>query len=212
MDKKSVQKSLNELKENTSKRNFSQTFDLVINLKNFDPKSNSVNEFITMPFSKGKKPKVAALVGTELKDQAKLHCDLVIPESEFSNYDQKQSKKLAQDYDYFIAQATLMPQIAKAFGKALGTRGKMPNPKIGCVVPPNANLAPLIEKLNRVVQVATKKATNLQCAVGNESMPDEEIVENILAVYHGIVRALPNELQNVKKVQLKLTMGKPVTL
>jgi len=60
--------------------------------------------------------------------------------------------------------------------------------------------------------MSAKKATNLQCMVGKESMSDEEIVDNVMAAYNSTVKQLPNELQNVKKVQLKLTMGKPVTL
>lgn len=212
MNKENITKALQELKGLEKKRNFSQSYDLIVNLKNFDPKSHSVDLFITLPHAIGKKPKVAAFVGQELEASAKENCDFVINESEFDSYDQKKAKKLAQSYDFFIAQAPLMARIAKAFGKALGTRGKMPNPKVGCVVPPNANLAPLVEKLGKSVHVATKKATNLQCMVGKEDMPDEKIIENILSAYTAIVKAVPNELQNIKRVQLKLTMSKPVTL
>ena len=212
MNKEQISKAIAELKGIEKKRNFSQSYDLIVNLKNFDPKTNSVDIFITLPHSIGKKPKTAAFVGQELEKSAKENCDLVITETDFASFDQKKSKKLAQEYDYFIAQAPLMPKIAKSFGKALGIRGKMPNPKLGCVVPPNANLAPLVKKLGKSVHVATKKATNLQCMVGKEDMSEEDLIENILSAYTAIVKAVPNELQNIKKVQLKLTMSKPVTV
>jgi len=211
MDKKRIIEVITELKQ-AKKRNFSQSYDLIINLKNINIKQNPVDFFVTLPKPKGRTIKVAAFVGPELAEQATKMCDLVIREPEFAKYDVKAMKKIAQTYDYFIAQATLMPKVAAAFGKVLGTKGKMPNPKLGCVVPPNANLTLLIDKLGKTVRMSAKKATNLQCMVGKESMSDEEIVDNVMAAYNSTVKQLPNELQNVKKVQLKLTMGKPVTL
>ena len=58
-------------------------------------------------------------------------------------------KKLAGEYDFFVAQANIMPQVATVFGKVLGPRGKMPNPKAGCVVPPKSQLGPLKERLGK---------------------------------------------------------------
>ena len=105
-----------------------------------------------------------------------------------------------------------MPKVAQAFGKVIGIKGKMPNPKLGCVVPPNANLEPLVKRLNLSVRMQAKKATNLQCMVGKEDQPDAEIIDNILTVYNATLKQLPNEIQNVKNVVLKTTMGKPVKL
>jgi len=212
MDKKRILEVISELKQG-KQRKFPQSYDLIINLKNVNIKQNPIDFFVTLPKSKGKQVKVAAFVGTELDEQAKQNCDLAINESDFLNYkDPKVMKNLAKTYDYFIAQATLMPKIAATFGKVLGIRGKMPNPKLGCVVPPNANLAPLMEKLTKTVRMTARKATNLQCMVGKEDMSDDDIAENIMSTYNSTVKQLPNELQNVKRVQLKLTMGKPVTL
>ena len=165
---------------------------------------------ITLPSPRGKGIKIAAFAGAELEKQAKENCDLVIMQTDFANYDKKQIKKLAQEYDYFVAQATLMPKVAASFGRYLGARGKMPNPKIGCVVPPNANLGPLIEKLNKSVRLKANKGTNLQCLIGKEDMEDDLIAENILSTYKASVKQLPNELQNVKCVLIKTTMGKPI--
>src|SRR3989338_4313968 len=126
MDKQHVQKALDELKQQP-KRNFSQTYDLVINLKNLITKQEPIDVFVTLPHNKGKKIKIVALVDQQLAGQAEKFCDLVIREVDFSKYDKKAMKKLAQEYDYFIAQATLMTKVAAAFGKILGTRGKKPN-------------------------------------------------------------------------------------
>ncbi|MBI2662284.1 hypothetical protein HYX11_02385 [Candidatus Woesearchaeota archaeon] len=211
MDKTQVQKALEELNKNPKKK-FDQSYDLIINLKNIVIKTTPVDFFITLHYPKGSKVKVAAFVDQQLADQAQKNCDLVIKESEFAKYsaDKKLMKKLAEEYDYFIAQSTLMPKVAAAFGKILGTKGKMPNPKLGCVVPPNANLEPLIKKLNTSVRMSAKKGLNLQCIVGKESQPEEQIIDNILTAYQTALKNLPNEAQNVRNVLLKLTMTKPV--
>ncbi len=209
MEKQQVKTALDELKQ-FPKKKFAQSYDLVINLKNLVTKQAPIDLFVTVPHSKGKKIKVAAFVDQQLAAQAEQFCDLVIRETEFQRYDKKKIKELAQSYDYFIAQATLMPKIAAVFGKVLGTRGKMPNPKLGCVVPPNAYLEPLVKKLNTTVRVQSRKGMNLQCFIGKETQPEAEVIDNIIAVYQAVLKAVPNENQNIKNVSLKLSMSKPV--
>ena len=210
MEKEDIQKALAELKQQPKKK-FTQSYDLIINLKSMDVKQHPVDFFVNLPHPKGPKVKVAAFCDQQLAEQAQKNCEGIIKDTEFDRYkDKKLAKKLAEQYDFFLAQANLMPKVAAVFGKALGTKGKMPNPKLGCVVLPTANLAPLIKKLDSTIRCQAKKALNLQCMIGKENQSDEEIIENILAVYHGAVKQLPNETQNVKNVALKLTMGRPV--
>lgn len=211
MNKEQIHQALEEVQKQPQKK-FVQSYDLIINLKDYDVKQSPLDFFVNLPSPKGKKVKIAAFVDQQLADQASKFCDLVIRDTEFDKYkeDKKAAKKLAQHYDCFIAQATLMPKIAALFGKALGARGKMPNPKLGCVVPPNANLEPLVKKLGTTVRLSAKKGSNLQCVVGKQDQPEAQIVDNILAVYQAAVKQLPNETHNVKEILLKTTMGKPV--
>jgi large subunit ribosomal protein L1 len=210
MEKEQVQKALEQLKQQPKKK-FSQSYDLIINLKNLVLKTTPVDVSANLPFSKGRPVKIAAFVDQQLLDQATKNCQLVIKETEFAKYaDKKIAKKLAEDYDYFLAQSTLMAKVAASFGKVLGTKGKMPNPKLGCVVLPNANLEPVIKKLSSTVRLVAKKGLNLQCVVGKENQPDNEIIENILTVYNSVLKGVPNETQNIKNVLIKTTMGKPV--
>ena len=212
MNKQDIKKAIDELNK-LPKRKFSQSYDLIINLKNFEVKKTPIDFFVTLHYAKGKKAKIACFVSTQLADEGKKNCDLVITEQDFAKYsDKKAAKSLAQNYDYFIAQANLMPKVAATFGKVLGIAGKMPNPKIGCVVPPNAVLEPLINKLNKSVRMAAKKGMNLQCMIGKQDMPEEEIIDNILTVYQAVAKQLPNEIQNIKNVNLKLTMSKAVKI
>lgn len=212
MNKKSIEKAIKELRANSKERKFKQSFDLIVTLKEINLKNNDeqVDFFVTLNHSLGKKIKVAALVGPELADKAGV-CDIVIPQSDFEKYkDKKLTKKLAVDYDFFIAQADIMPKVATTFGRAFGPRGKMPNPKLGSIVPSKAQIEPLYAKLQKTIRVSAKKAPMTQIKIGNEAMKDEEIIDNALLVYNQLVHHLPKEASNIKSVLLKLTMSKPI--
>ena len=214
MNKENFIKAVKEAREASKKRKFNQKFELVINLKELDLKKpeNQVEAWIQLPYSKGKPIKIGCLIGPELKESATGVCDTIVMHDDFPAYakDAKKTKKLADEHDFFIGQANIMPDIAKNFGRILGTRGKMPNPKAGCVVPPNANLKPLVEKLKKTIRVKAKIQPTIKCIAGSEEMKDEEIVENIFTIYNQVIHTLPKEKHNVKNVVIKLTMGKPI--
>jgi len=215
MNKQDILTAIKKARESSKKRKFNQTFDLIINLQQLNLKKpeENVNLFVTLPQSIGKKSKVCALVGKELITQAKEVCDLAISKEEFQKYTgKKELRQLSRDYDYFVAQANLMVDVAKFFGKVLGPKGKMPNPKAGCIVPPKFDLKIIYNKLQKTARLQTKNEQAVKCPVGTEEMTDEQIQENILTAYNAVLNALPRELQNIKNVMIKLTMSSPTII
>ncbi len=216
MDKKKLTEAIQNLKSSSKKRKFTQRFDLIINLKALDLKKadNQVDFYMSLPHGLGKKLSICALIGPELREEAAKVCDESITLAEFDEYqkDKKKVKKLSEMHDYFIAQANVMPKVAATFGRVLGPRKKMPNPKAGCVVPPKANLSQLYERLQKTVRISAKTSLTVQVAVGVETMKDDEVAENIVAVYEQLLHHLINEKHNVRSVLLKLTMSKPEEL
>ena len=214
MDKKQFSQAVNAL--SGKPRKFKQSYELIINLRDLDLKKpeEQIELWVQLPFDKGKQTKIGALVGPELAEAAKTACDTVILHDHFSKYasEKKAIKKLAQSHDYFIAQANIMPDVAKTFGRVFGPRGKMPNPKAGCVVPPNANIKALAEKLRKTVKVAAKLQPSIKIMVGKEGMPPEQVAENIQTIYTNVLHKLPAETSNIKSVLLKLTMTPPVRI
>lgn len=214
MDQEHALKTLKTVKERGPKRNFSQSVDLVINLKDIDLKKTDqqLDLYVTLHYPHGKDVKVCGLVGPELEDESKKHCDHTIKATEFSKLTPKDIKTLAKAYDYFVAQANVMPQVAQTFGRVLGPRGKMPNPKAGCVVAPKTNLEPLVKRLGQTVRVLAKKDPVLHLKVGSEDQDEQEVADNISFLYKQISNNLPLEENNIKNALLKLTMGKPEAL
>ncbi|HLC33135.1 MAG TPA: 50S ribosomal protein L1 [Candidatus Nanoarchaeia archaeon] len=215
MDKKQFTQAITALKTFPSKK-FKQSYEFIINLRDLDLKKpeEQVELWIALPHDKGRATKVAALIGPEMAETAKATCDLVITHDQFAKFaaDKKAVKKLACDYDYFIAQANIMPDVAKTFGRVFGPRGKMPNPKAGCVVPPNTNLKVLIDRLRKTVKVVAKTQPSIKVLVGKEGMAEDSIAENMNTVYTNVLHKLPSEFSNIRSILLKMTMTPPVRI
>ncbi len=213
MDKKEALETIQEIRKNSEKRNFKQTFDLIINFKGLDLKKpeHNINTFLRLPYSKGRENKVGIFIGKELLNKSKGVCDEIVHESDLAVLakDKKKLKKLAKKLDYFIAQADIMPKIAMAVGKVLGPMGKMPNPKAGCIVQPTIpDLKPVCAALRNTIRLQTKNEPCIKVPVGKEDSKDEEVAENVMAVYNNIVHLLPQEKHSIKNIFIKLTMGK----
>jgi large subunit ribosomal protein L1 len=200
--KQDLENALIELRKEKA-RKFDQSIDLIVNLQKFDVKKSPINIFVSVPH-KVKDKKICGFL--EIKNE---NID-TITKSEFKRYSTKQElKKLARTYDFFIAQASLMPIVATTFGRALGPTGKMPSPQLGILMNVDDKaIKELKGRINSSVKVKVKEAS-IKVSIAKQSMKDEEIVENILTVYNAIIKALPRAKENVKNIEVKLTMTKP---
>lgn len=202
---KQLEKALSELRK-SKERKFDQTVDLIINLKNFDHKKNQINASIIVPF-KIKDKKIAAFAETKIKG-----IDTITPQ-EFNKYsDKKNLKKLVKSYDFFISQLNLMPKVASIFGRVLGPAGKMPSPQLGII---NSLDEKTIEQTKKRIENSIKlkiKEPSIKVAIGKQSMKDSEIIENCISFYNSILKILPKGKENIKNIQIKFTMSKPIKI
>jgi len=211
MEEKEILNALKELREKSPSKKFVQSVDLHINLKYLDLKKpeHKIDLFMQLPKGRGRKLKLGAFVDQQLLAQAKKLFDTVIIKDDFSKWNNKskEQRKLASSHDFFVAQIEIMTPFAATFGKVLGARGKMPNPKAGCVVPGSANLEPLVSKLKNIIHLQAKNELSIKTCIGNDKMSDNDLSNNILAVYNTILSKLPQEKNNIKFVAIKFTMG-----
>lgn len=205
MEKKYILKALEELRKQ-KKRKFVQAVELIINLRNFDIKKQSLNLVVEVP-NKIKDRKICAFLNkkSEFVD--------AITKPEFDKYKEKKTlKQLIKEYDYFIAAASLMPAVAVAFGKVLGPAGKMPSPQLGILPSEDEKtLKELLGKINRLVKIKTKEPS-LKILIGKEDLKDEELAENAITIYNSVFKALPRNKENLKSILIKFTMGKPMKI
>ncbi|MDP3066088.1 MAG: 50S ribosomal protein L1 [Methanobacteriaceae archaeon] len=205
--KQEILEAVKKAKEESKPRNFTQSVDVVITIKDLDVKKpeNRIDEEVFLPNGRGKNVKIAFIADGELAHQAKnAGANLVINKTELEEMgkDRNQAKKMANRHDFFVAQADMMPLVGRFLGPVLGPRKKMPKP-----VPPSAKPEPLMEKLKGTVKVRIKDQPVVQALVGSQEMGDQEIADNIEAVLGVLDQKLEKGRSQIKSMYVKTTMG-----
>jgi len=184
----------------------------MLKLRDVDMKSaeGKIQEIVELPYSPAKPNKICVVGSGELAMKAKrANADLVIERAELEALagKKKDLRKIANDYDFFIAEAPLMATVGKILGPVLGPRGKMPIP-----VPPSADITSLMAKHRKTVFVRMRNQPVMQCRIGTENMKEEELTENIQTVLRVMESKLKKGMKNVKFASIKTSMGPPVRI
>lgn len=202
---------IREAREHAGKRNFKQSVELIMALKDIDVKKGlSLNEVINLPNGPNKKAKVCVIASGDLALRARrAGADKVIEQDELNALaaNKREAKRLSKDYDFFLADTQLMPIVGKILGAFLGPKGKMAMP-----LPFNAPVDSIISRLKSSTRARTRGQLMIACRIGDEDMNDEQLAENANAVINAIEKKLPNGEANIARVYVKFTMGKPVRL
>jgi len=190
-------------------RNFKESVEVALNLREVDlsiPR-NRIDEEIVLPRGRGKPIKVCVFASGELALKAKNVADLVIPPEQIEEYasDKRKARLLAREYDYFIAEAPLMPVIGKRLGIVLGPRGKMPRP-----VPPTADPTNMINAMRNSVRVRSKDRRTFHAPIGTRDMSPEDLAENLDFLMRRVMSKLERGRFNIQSAYVKTTMGPAV--
>jgi large subunit ribosomal protein L1 len=212
LDKKTIVDAVKLAKEKSGGKKFNQTVDLILNIQEVDMKSpeGKIQEVVELPHATGKPNKIVVVASGELAMKARhANADKVIERGDLDALagKKKDLRKLASDYDVFIAEAPMMAIVGKTLGPVLGPRGKMPIP-----VPPAADVVPLLAKHRKTVVVRMRSQPIIQVSVGSESMSEDDLYDNINSVLRVLDGKLKRGLKNVKNVYIKTAMGEPVKI
>jgi large subunit ribosomal protein L1 len=196
-------------KDQSKERKFTQSVEVILTLKEVDPKKTdlNINEIVYLPHPTESKARVCFIGSGDLALRAKAaKADLVIDPSQLENYagNKKDAKKLARSYEFFLADTALMPRIGKILGQALGPKGKIPTP-----VPPNASVETMINRMRTAVRVRSRGSLGVMAKAGDSTLTEPDLAENIQAVVAAVAKKLPNGDKNVKTLMVKTAMGKP---
>jgi len=192
------------------KREFVETIELQIGLKNYDPqKDKRFQGVIKLPHIPRPKMRVcvlgdayhcekAAALGLEFKNAEGL---------KNFNKNKKLIKKFAKKYHQFVASESLIKQIPRLLGPGLNKAGKFPT-----LVLPSEELSTKVDEVKATIKFQLKKVLCLNVAVGHCGMDQEQVLENTKLAINFLVSLLKKNWQNVKVLYLKSTMGKPARL
>jgi len=210
LDQKTILTAVKEAKEKSEKRKFNQSIELILKLQDIDMKSPEakIQEVVELPYGLEKPNRICVIASGEMALKArKANADHVVERAELEGLAGKKQelRRIANGYDFFIAEAPLMPLVGRTLGSVLGPRGKMPVP-----VPPSADIAGLITRHRKTVVVRMRSQPIIQSRIGMENMKDEEITDNIQAVLRALEGKLKKGIKNIKFAYIKTAMGTPV--
>ncbi len=175
--------AINLLKELKTEK-FDSSVQLSFNL-NVDPRhaDQQLRGSIVLPNGSGKTPKILAVVKDENKD-------LAAKATYVGGIEQLEKIKNENwfDFDFIVTTPDLMPEFAK-YGKLLGPKGLMPNPKLGTVT---TEVDQAIDNiLKGQVEYRTDKEGNINLIIGKKSFDTNKLKENYEKVLNVIVSKRP---------------------
>jgi len=192
------------------KREFLETIELQIGLKNYDPqKDKRFAGNIKLPHIPRPKMRVCVLGDAfHCEKAASLGIDHKNADGlKNFNKNKKLIKKFAKKYHQFLASESLIKQIPRLLGPGLNKAGKFPT-----LVQQQEDLSTKVDEIKATIKFQLKKVLCLNVAVGHCGMEVQQIVENIKLAINFLVSLLKKNWQNVKVLYIKSTMGKPVRI
>ncbi len=198
----SPEEAINLLKE-TSAVKFDETVDIAVKL-GVDPRKSdqSVRSAVVLPNGLGKSVKILAFAqGAKAEEATAAGADFVGAEDLAEKI---QGGWLG--FDAVVATPDMMRVVGK-LGKILGTRGLMPNPKVGTVT---MNIGEAIKELKAgKVEFRTEKGAILHAPIGKLSFGTEALVENAKAFMGQVYKVKPSSSKGayVQRIALSSTMG-----
>ena len=193
------------------KRNFVEAVEVAINLRDVDLQNpqKRINAEVALPHGRGRPARVAVFAQGEMAVISKKIVDTVISPDQIEDLsdNKREAKKLADKFDFFVAETGLMATIGKSLGIVFGPRGKMPRP-----IPPQADIERIIKSLTNLVPVRSKDRPTFHVPIGNVSMPQEQLAENLETIIKRVESSLDRGSDNIASIWVKTTMGKAVKL
>jgi large subunit ribosomal protein L10Ae len=202
--KKAIQTILEGSQEKP--RKFVETVELQVGLKDYDTQRDKrFAGTVKLPHIPRPRMKFCVLGDARHCEQAeKLGIAFrTVDDLKKLNKNAKLVKKLATEFDAFLASQTLIPQIPRLLGPGLNKAGKFPT-----ALTDNDNIEAKMQEIQAQVKFQLKKVLCLGVAIGHVGMNGDELRMNALMSINFLVSLLKKNWHNVKTLHMKSTMGK----
>jgi len=182
---------------------FDQSIDVAVNL-GVDPRhaDQAVRGTVVLPSGTGKENTILVIAQGDFVDQAlEAGADYAGSDEYFDKI-----KEGWTSVDVIIATPDMMPALGK-FGKILGPKKLMPNPKSGTVT---KDIAKAVKELKGgKIEFRVDKTGIIHAAIGKISFGLDKIMDNLNAFMGAILKAKPASLKGIyiKKITISSSMG-----
>jgi len=185
---------------------FEQTVEIAMKL-NLDQATTPIRGTVSLPHGTGKKTCIAVFCKGDFQNQAKeAGADFVGGDDLLD----KVSKGWC-DFDVAVTTPDMMRDLAK-FGKILGPRGLMPNPKSGTVT---TEIGKAVKELQGgKIEYRMDKQSGVKAPVGKLSFETDALYENVVSFINAVMGANPKlqKMQNIRSIAITSTMGPGIKL
>ena len=206
-----VNQVIEDALKSDKERKFVETVEVAINLRDVDLQNpqKRINAEVALPHGRGRPARVAVFAQGEMAVISKKIVETVLGPEQIDELSEnkREARKLADKFDFFVAETGLMATIGKSLGVVLGPRGKMPRP-----IPPQADIERIIKSLTNLVPVRSKDRPTFHVPFGNVSMSQEQLAENLETILKRVESNLDRGTDNIASIWVKTTMGKAVRL
>ena len=190
-------------------RNFRETVDLAVNLRDLDlnDPSQRVDESVVLPAGTGQETRIVVFASGETALRAEDVADEVLDDDDLEELgdDTDAAKDLADETDFFVADASLMQDIGRYLGTVLGPRGKMPTP-----LQPDDDVVETVNRMKNTVQLRSRDRRTFHTRVGAQDMESGDIADNIDVIIRRLEADLEKGPLNIDSMYVKTTMGPAV--
>jgi large subunit ribosomal protein L1 len=204
-----LEQAVSRALEDAPPRNFRETVDLAVNLRDLDlnEPSNRVDESVVLPSGTGQETRIVVIAEGETGLRAEDVADEVLDSDDLADLgdDDDAAKDLAEETDFFIAEESKMQDVGRYLGTILGPRGKMPEP-----LSPDDDVVEVVNRMKNTVQIRSGDRRTFHTRVGAEDMGTEEIADNIDVILRRLHADLEKGPLNLDTVFVKTTMGPAV--
>ena len=201
-----ISEAIKNAVEGAPERKFVESLDIAFTIKDVDLKNpnNRIQEEIRLPSGRGKQIKVAMFAASDAAQKAKAAGIHVIDPSEIEELGKNKgtAKKLANSFDFFLAEVPHMGLIGRYLGVVLGPRGKMPRP-----VPPVVDPSVIANGLQSTTVIKSRDKVTFQASFGTRSQSHEELLKNAMEVYNRVTSKLERGIGNIRSLYIKTSMG-----
>jgi len=192
------------------KRNFIETVEAQISLKNYDPvrdkRFSGTFKLPTVPRPNLKCCVLGNAAHCEQADRIGVE-HMSVEDLKKLNKNKKLVKKLAKRYDFFMASDNMIKQIPRLLGPGLTKAGKFPT-----LIAGGDNMEEKINEVKATIKFQMKKVMCLNVAVGNVGMDAKEIIVNTQLAANFLVSLLKKQWQNIGCIYIKSTMGPAIQI
>jgi large subunit ribosomal protein L10Ae len=189
------------------KRNFTETVEIQITLKNYDPQRDKrFSGTFRLPAIPRPNLKCCMLGNAAHCEQADRigvpH--MSVDDLKKLNKNKKLVKKLAKKYDFFMASDNMIKQIPRLLGPGLTKAGKFPT-----LLSSSDDMQEKIDEVKSTIKFQMKKVMCLNVAIGNVEMEKQQIIVNTQLAANFLASLLKKQWQNIGQMYIKSTMGPP---